>query len=105
MRPQYFIHFEDDFENKEYICQLCFYIKGTLRVTEKDEVRLPMIIKKESRRNYKFSLFTAHIVEELPKSVAKLSTEEYLQLYQKAFDIFMQRAEQISKPISIVKIK
>lgn len=90
---QYFIHFEDDLENKEYICQLCFYIKGTLRAVEKDEIRLPMITKRESWRDW--STF-ALVFGSVPQSVVKLSSEEYLQLYQKAFEIFMQRANKQS---------
>ena len=101
--PQYFIHFEDDFENKEYICQLCFYIKGTLRAVEKDEIRLPMITKLKSKFHWGLG-YT--VVEPTLQSVTSLPSEEYLQLYQKAFDIFMQRVERMmSKPISIVKIK
>lgn len=86
VHPQYFIHFEDDFENKEYICQLCFYIKGTLRAVEKDEIRFPMIIKRESWRDWRTS---AIVVEPVPQSIVKLSSEEYLQLCQKVFNIFM----------------
>ena len=92
--PQYFIHFEDDFANKEYICQLCFYIKGTLRAVEKDEIRLPMITKREAKSNFSCLLPSYIIVESVPQSAVSLSSEDYLQLYKKAFDIFMQRAKQ-----------